>query len=186
MLTFDCQVRYPSPKFYAYFSYVNRESLKSETVLDDESFYVSAFNIATIPSKNDKGWSWNIRTEYSFISNAEDKEKLKNGEPLSIEFSELINNDIGYVVDYVKKMKLSPELCMDFKVFNSDGEIKSYTDWGKLVIHLIGPNKYEKVTVVAYMDMNFINTKIIEIKEYGTHRVQPTNTMINTMTYNKE
>ena len=63
-------MRFPTPKFYAYYSLKVRDNIQC-TTLDKASALTSLMNASRIPPHNEKGWQWNIKSEYEFTDEKE-------------------------------------------------------------------------------------------------------------------
>ena len=89
-ISFDTNVRFPSPKFYAYYSLKVRDNVQC-TTLDKASAITSLMNASRIPPHNEKGWQWNIKSEYEFTDEKEIQD-IKDGKLMSIKFHGLIGD----------------------------------------------------------------------------------------------
>lgn len=183
-VNFDCQVRYPSPKFYAYYSIIKRESIKAVSKLDEHSFVISELNVSRIPSKNEKGWEISIESNYTF--DKKELIKIKNKEKISIDFIDLVKyNNIKNIIESTKELALNPEIFMDLKIFGTQEELEFSIDWINYKINFTKPYPYENIIIVIYLDLKYFNDKNIELNKYGENRVQPSNTKFNRVAYNK-
>lgn len=171
-VSFDCQVRFPSPKFYAYYTMVEKESLKKIRKLDAKSFAISVEEINKIPSKDEHGWNWNVKTEFMFNSDEEIEKIKQGGKGLSIHFEELIGN-LRDVIDYTKSIAISPDIFLNIKVFNFDKIVKSHIDWNKYEIVFDEPIESCKCVLIIYMDSLYFNETITKMRHYEKNRIQP-------------
>lgn len=177
-VTFDAQVRFPSPKFYAYYSIIERESIKSIIKIDDGLFIQRSTNMARIPEIDEHGWQWTVHTDYQFNSPQELSIIKKKQLGLKIGFKELIG-DLRDVIDYTKSIALTPELFLDIKVFNYDKIVKTHIDWQTYTIHIDQPVESSKCFLIIYMDNAYVHDKIAEIRHYKDNsRIQPSNNRI--------
>ena len=177
-VTFDCQVRFPSPKFYAYYSIVERESIKSIIKIDNGLFIQCSTNMAKVPEVDEHGWQWTVHTEYEFNSAKELSIIKKKELGLEIKFDELLG-DLRDVIDYTKSIAISPEVFLDIKVFNFDKIVKTHVDWQEYAIHIDQPVESKKCFLIIYMDNAYVHEKLSEIKHYtDSVRIQPSNNRI--------
>ena len=177
-VTFDCQVRFPSPKFYAYYSIVERESIKSIIKIDDGLFIQCSTNMARVPEVDEHGWQRSLHTIYNFNTSQELSMIKRKEIGLKIEFKELLG-DLRDVIDYTKSIAISPEVFLDIKVFNFDKIIKTHIDWQEYTIYIDQPVESKKCFLIIYMDNAYVHDKLSEIKHYADNiRIQPSNNRI--------
>lgn len=175
-ISFDCQVRFPTPKFYAYFSMKQRDDISCISKLDESSFVVTVTSLSNVPEKNDKGWRWNLRTEYEFTED-QDIEDLKAGKLMHIDFAELMG-DFKDVIDATKHIAISPDVFLDIRVYSFYKLAKCSVDWQKYRINILEPIESAKCYIIIYMDTQYFNEQLINIKEYDKYRIAPTDTNI--------
>lgn len=176
-IEFECQVRFPTPKFYAYYTMIQRETIKKITQIDKTSFAIAIEDIGKIPSKDEHGWDWNLRTEYEFNTTKEIAIIKSKKLGLKIEFDELIGN-LRDVIDYTKSIAISPEIFLNIKIFNFDKIVKSHVDWNTYTIFIDEPVESMKTIILVYMDNLYFNETLIKMKDFGKHRLQPTDNNI--------
>lgn len=176
-ITFSSQVRFPSPKFYAYYSIIARESIKSMVKIDNGLFIQTVTNLAKVPEIDEHGWQWNIHTEYNFDTPKE-LNIIKHKElGLDIKFDELLG-DLRDVIDYTKSIALSPEVFLNIKVFNYDSIIKSHIDWINYIIYIDEPVESAKCFLIIYIDNAYMNENLSNIRNYSENRIQPSNNVV--------
>lgn len=176
-IEFECQVRFPTPKFYAYYTMIQRETIKKITQIDKSSFAIAIEDIGKIPSKDEHGWDWNLRTEYEFNTTKEISLIKSKKLGLKIEFDELIGN-LRDVIDYTKSIAISPEIFLNIKIFNFDKIVKSHVDWNTYTIFIDEPVESMKTIILVYMDNLYFNETLIKMKDFDKHRLQPTDNNI--------
>lgn len=171
---FSCQVRFPAPKFYAYYSIKPRKQLFCMSKLDEKSFGVMVSSLAKVPIKNDKDWNRAVETEYVF---SEDERKaMQLGALMDIPFKELLG-DISDVADSVKSMALSPEIFLDIKVYSYFKQVPIEVDWINYKIHL--KDKVNgAIYIIIYMDGQYYVEHQAVLKNYRGTRIQPTDQYI--------
>lgn len=176
-IEFECQVRFPTPKFYAYYTMIQRETIKKITQIDKSSFAIAIEDIGKIPSKDEHGWDWNLRTEYEFNTTKEISLIKSKKLGLKIEFDELIGN-LRDVIDYTKSIAISPEIFLNIKIFNFDKIVKSHVDWNTYTVFIDEPVESMKTIILVYMDNLYFNETLIKMKDFDKHRLQPTDNNI--------
>ena len=175
-VSFDCQVRFPSPKFYSYLSLKDRSNVTCISNLDNKSFGILVSSPAKIPLINNKGWERKLETMYKFDTK-EEIEKIKNKELLSIDFHEMIG-DIRDAIELTKSRAINPDVFLDIRLYNYYKEIPCIIDWYKMRIDLQYPISSTDCCIVVYMDTKYYIELINVLKEYNKTRVQPSNTNI--------
>lgn len=176
---FDCQVRFPSIKFFAYYCMKVRESIECKARLDASSFLVTISNFAKIPSKNDRGWQWNLQSEYDF-NDPKDEEKIRNKELMSIQFDSLVG-DLRTVIDYTKSIAISPEAFLDIRVYNGFKFVPISIDWRTYTMKFLTPIDSIKCYIIVYMDNEYFHNIISAVKKYKETRVQPSDIILEKM-----
>ena len=174
-VSFDCQVRFPAPKFYAYYSFRQFEMIRSMTKLDEHSFIVANTCLAKIPAKNDKGWQWLTRTDYDF--DKEEEKEIKAGKLMHIDFRELIG-DLRDVIDMTKSMALSPDSFLEIKVYSGYKFVSTRIDWQQYRINMLEPILSSHCYLVIYMDTEYYHDALENYNEYSKYRIQMSDTNI--------
>lgn len=169
-VSFECEVRFPSVLFYAYYSMVKRESINSFTQLDAKSILFTTTSLCNIPDKNAKGWNWLYRKTCT-LNDKEEVRKIKNGELLDIDLLPLLNNDLITLIEYNKSIYLNPELFMDIKAFNFTKQIPINIDWNSMKLKFTEALDTQEVYIVFYVDMNYVNQMNILFKKMYSTRI---------------
>lgn len=175
-ISFDCTVRFPTPKFYAYFSMHQRDDITCVSKLDQQSFLVAVTALSNVPEKNSKGWRWNLRTEYEFTEE-QDIEDLKAGKLMHIDFAELMGS-FKDVIDATKRIAISPDVFLDIRVYSFYKLAKCSVDWQNYRINILEPIESAKCYIIIYMDTQYFNEQLINIQEYEKHRIATTDSNI--------
>lgn len=170
-LSFDAQVRFPTPKFYAYYSMNHWQTVRSITRVDKEYYLKRCFSFSRVPNKNENGWPWMANTEYVFQGKEVDMIKAKK--LMHIDFYELIGN-LRDLIDYTKSLALSPALFLDIRVYNFTHYVKTEIDWVHYRINFLEPIESERCYLIIYMDQQYVNEKLIDLKNYKNERINPT------------
>ena len=177
-ITFDAQVRFPAPKFYAYYSIIARENVKSIHQISSGMYIQTVTNLSRVPEKDEHGWQWTVHTEYAFNGKEEiDDIKHKRFDRLKICFDELIG-DLRTVIDYTKSIAISPEVFLNIRLYSFDKLVKTHIDWQTYTIHIDEPIESANCYLIIYMDNNYMNEQISNIREYDKHRIQPSDNQI--------
>ena len=171
MLSFDCLVRFPTPKFYAYYSMKHWRNIRAVLPEDSETYITRCFDLSKVPKSNENGWPWMATSTYIFQGREVDD--IKKGKLMHIDFHEMIGT-IRDLIDYMKNIALSPSAFIDIRVFNYTNYIKTNIDWQHYTINFEEPIISEKCYLVIYLDNKFINEKTIELKNYDKQRINPT------------
>ena len=174
-VSFECQVRFPSPKFYAYYSIHERKSMVCATKLDENSFGIIVSSLAKVPEKNEKGWSRKVETLYRFQD--KEVEDIKNKKLMSIEFKDLIG-DLRDAIDMTKSLAISPEIFLDMRVYNMFRRVSITIDWINYKIQFNEPISSAECCIVLYIDGNYYADTMNVVKEYSKTRISSNDTQI--------
>ena len=174
-VSFDTNVRFPTPKFYAYYSLKLRDNIQC-TTLDKASALTSLMNASRIPPHNEKGWQWNIKSEYEFTDEKEVQD-IKDGKLMKIKFDGLIG-DLRDIIDYTKSIAISPEVFLDIKIYNSFEFVDTEIDWMNFEIKFKQPLKSTMCYFIIYIDNNYLNEHLTQLRRYMDQRVNPSHNEI--------
>ncbi|MGL5749583.1 MAG: hypothetical protein ACRCXT_03575 [Paraclostridium sp.] len=164
MIEFNATLKIPAPFFYTYYSEKDHNIVNTSTV--DNTIGLYTINIPRIPTSNNKGWQTYLTTECY----EDDKTK-----PLSIEFKELIENtDLDKIISHHIDTHLSPEIFIDFKLFNNGKEVEYSIDWRSLTILTNDCLDEAITTIVIYVDFKYMVDCNIEINELYSNRISKT------------
>lgn len=156
----NIEVRFPSPKFYAYYSMSKQEYIKAPNA--DGSYSLYALTASKIPKVNDKGWRQYLSTDYVEKNLSEEKE--------IIHFDELMG-DLREVIDYVKGQYLSPSVFVEFKLFNDSKEIDLDTNWNEYTITTKTPLEKKASFLVIYVDLNYFHEMNMQLHDNKNDRI---------------
>ena len=106
-VSFDTNVRFPTPKFYAYYSLKLRDNIQC-TTLDKASALTSLMNASRIPPHNEKDGNGISNLNMSLLMKKKFK-ILKMVKLMKIKFDGLIG-DLRDIIDYTKSIAISPEV----------------------------------------------------------------------------
>lgn len=173
---FTVELRFPSIKFYSYYSLITRENIKCIKKIDADSFIVAMTNLSKIPTKDEHGWQWSMQRDYSFEENELDM--IKNKQLVSINFKECVEELID-VINYTRSIAISPEAFINIKIFCDIKEIPISIDWKNYTIHFKELVDSGKCKLVLYMDNNYFHTQVTNLKDYDKHRIQKSDIKMN-------
>lgn len=156
----DCQLRFPVPQFYAYYTdhtIVLEKKLKRELL--------GLYNLSDVyqtPEVNDKQWGLLMDTEWE-----NDEYYLDE-----IEFKELIDGvTFKKVLEHTRNIGLSPAIFMDIHLYNNFKEIPIEIDWEnyKIIVKSVLESKFSKIAI--YADKLYINEQLLQIEKMYDSRV---------------
>lgn len=167
-LEMRCEVRMPSPKLFVLFSYDEFDSMVYRDNMR-EALIITDLVLTPIPSKNKNGW--NILLDGIFESDKPD-------EILKISLYDMFQGDkerpltnILESIKYCKERRISPEIFLDIKVFNTMKEVETYVNWETMTLYTRNPIHNPKSKVVVYTDNKFINNAMIIQRDYMKNRM---------------
>ena len=155
-LEFSAEVRFPAPKLYAYYS--NNEH-KLHVVYGAwyqpygpvSSCYT--FKGTPIPDKNEYGWPLFMYTTYE-----SDEEDL--GKPLHIDFSELLEGDVGACIKDCLSKGISPSIFCNMTFYNGAEYIYGKLDWNTLTFDSDMLIRHPGTFIGIYIDNDFVSNFI--------------------------
>jgi hypothetical protein len=114
------------------------------------------------PEVNSIGWDKFTVAEYDV-----DEEDLNTC--IDIDFAEFFKgHDLERLINYTKKIAVSPSIFMDFIIFNDGRELEYDMDWQTMICHLKQPITSCRTPIGIYCDKKYINETIIFLNELDT------------------
>jgi len=168
VVQFDCAVRFPTPKFYAYYSLEQHELIRGQNM--DGTYTVYELCMTKVPQVNNKGW--NRFVTFDFMQSEEEyNAKL----PLEIDLKELFTSGSGKlkeVADYTKSLFLSPSVFIDIKLFNNFEEVPLSIDWGTYTLKSNEVLTNAMSFIAIYVDLKYVNEQQITANNYKGSRIK--------------
>lgn len=164
IIEMNVTLKMPTTKMFTYYSLEEHDKIQNVETVDNTGVGLYSIKIPTIPEKNDKGWNEYLSTEYY--------EENKN-KPLCIKFSELFEgSDIEKVINYNKKLHISPSMFLEFKLFNNGDEIKYTLDWDDMTIETESIMKDDVTNISVYVDIEYLTKQITNIDDMYKDRLR--------------
>lgn len=148
----SAEVRFPAPKMYAYYSN-NAHELQSvygawyQPYGPISSCYT--FKASIIPDTNRYGWPLFMSTTYE-----DDDDTISK--PLNIDFSNLLEGDIGECIKDCLSKGVSPSIFCDAVFYNGGEYIEGTFDWSSLSFTSKSIVKTPATYIGLYIDNNYI------------------------------
>ena len=160
IIDFNVDVRFPSPKFYAYYSISVKETIEAANY--DGSYGIYNLAISKVPKTNSKGWPVLLSTDYvdDVISNTVSV----------IKFDDLLG-DLRQIMDHTKSQYLSPSLFIEFKLFNNAKEIGLDVNWNDYTITTKEVLEKMKSFIVIYVNLEYMNEQNLILKDSKNERI---------------
>lgn len=169
IVSFDTEVRFPAPKYYAYFSADIHEKIASATY--GGGFNIYEFTLCNIPAQNDKGWMQYVDWEWM-----EDDEIYKQKQPSTIELEEVLSGiDDGRFVQMIKdsiKSYMAPEAFLELKLYNDNKMQDCTVDWNTFTLKSKTVLTAQISHLVLYIDLRHKNEYEITKRKMLTQRVE--------------
>lgn len=170
-LEMTAEVRFPAPKFYAYYTDHARDFTMVYSAWRQPNGIVSAFYTfkgIDVPQKNALGWDKYLETTYE-----DDPENINK--PLSIDLSELFNErELGETVRHCIRQGISPSIFVDVYAINGGEHPKGNMDWNTMTYTTSTPVRSNNSYIVIYVDMMYINNYIAQNRDYKEDRLSHT------------
>ena len=165
------EVRFPAPKFYAYYTDRARDFKTVYSAWRQPSGIVSAFYTfkgLEVPERNSLGWEKYLETSYE-----DDPENINN--PLSIDLSEIFNErELGETIRHCLKQGISPSIFVDIFVINGGEHQNGTMDWSTMTYKTETPVRSNNSYIAFYIDMMYINNYIAQNRDANENRLQHT------------
>lgn len=166
-LELSVEVRFPAPKMYAYYS---DNAHKLQTVYGAwyqpngpiSSCYT--FKGTVIPDTNRYNWPLFMSTTYE-----EDTDIIDN--KLSIDFSELLEGDIGNCIKDCLSKGISPAIFCDIIFYNGGEYINGNFNWEDLTFESTNPVRSAGTYIGVYVDNDFVADYIMKETNGYTNRI---------------
>ena len=163
----SCEVRFPAPRMYAYYSKGTHElrtiySAWEQTEGSPLTLYT--FKAIPIADENRYGWPLYMHTQY-------EQSLTEKGKVLHMDLHELVEGDVGEVIKMCLCDGLSPSLFFDMLVINGGEIVKGVMDWESLTFTSHYPVRSLASYIGIYLDMNYINTMLMNKREFEKDRV---------------
>ena len=165
----NCEVRFPAPKMYAYYS---DNSHNLNTVYG--AWYQPNGPITTcytfkgvdIADKNRYGWPLFMSTTYE----DDDPDTINNF--ISIEFSDLLEGEIGECIKDCLNKGLSPAIFCDILFYNGGELVNGKFNWETLTFKSTDRVRSVATYIGVYCDKEFLNDFIISKNNADKNRLQ--------------
>lgn len=167
-LEMTAEVRFPAPKFYAYYTDHARDFTTVYSAWKQPNGIVSAFYTfkgIDVPEKNKLGWDKYLETSYE-----DDPENINK--PLSIDLSELFNErELGETIRSCIKQGISPSIFVDVFAINGGEHPAGRMNWDTMTYTTESPVRSNNTYLAIYVDMMYINNYIAQNRDYKDDRL---------------
>lgn len=156
---FNVEVEMTAPYCYTYFSQKDQEFINKAPVCLDPMIVVSSVIKTELPPEDENHWAMLTYTEYEV-------DDFDVGTKLEIPLKDYFDGtDLGRIIDYTQRIGVSPEVFLNFGVYN-EGQNKKYKmDWGKMICNLEEEITTNRSIIAIYCDMKYVNNTIIYLDE---------------------
>ena len=158
----SAEVRFPAPKMYAYYSDNAHKLQKVYGAWYQPHGPISTcytFKGHDVPDTNRYGWPLYLSTTYE-----SDENKLN--QLLEVDFSELLEEDIGDCIEDCLSKGLSPAIFCDLIFFNGGEYITGKFDWEKLIFTSNKPVRSLGTYIGLYCDKDYLSDYILSKTGY--------------------
>lgn len=163
----NCEVRFPAPRMYAYYSKGEHNLSKVYTSWENhDGNPVTMYTFKAIPiNENNKyGWPLYLKTEY-------EQSIHEKGTNLVMDMSALIQKDIGECIQNCFDQGISPAIFLDLLVINGGEVVTGTMDWETFTFTSNNPPRDLHSFVGIYVDTNYLNTFIGNKRGFYEDRV---------------
>ena len=170
-LELTAEVRFPAPKFYAYYTDNSKDFTTVFSSWRQPSGIVSAFYTfkgTDVPNENQYHWPKYLETTYE-----DDPENINM--TLSIDMKDLLmERELGDTIRHCIETGISPSIFCDILVINGGEYISGNIDWSTLIYTSNSPVRSPNCYIAIYIDMMFINDYISCTRDAKNNRLQTT------------
>lgn len=172
----QCEVRFPAPKMYAYYS---DNAHKLDTIYgvwyqpNGPISTCYTFKGTEIPDTNKYHWPLYLKTTYE-----EDESKLN--QPLEVEFAPLLEKDVGDCIKQCLEEGVSPAIFCDVVFYNCAEYVAGKMDWENLKFTSYNPVRNIGTFIGIYVDKAYLNNYIMQKNDSMSNRLQPAEKDIRT------
>ena len=182
-LEWTCEVRFPAPKMYAYYS--DNEHHLQEIY---GSWYQPGGPITTcytfkgieIPDKNKNCWPMYMSTTYEDSDFDPDKPDI-----LTIDISSLLQGDIGDCIQNCINRGISPSIFFDMMIFNGGEYVTGKMNWSTFKFTSDKEVKQNSSYIGIYVDTSFLGDFIVKKSEGDTSRLHSSKEQYHEQEYNQ-
>ena len=163
-IEFNLEVEMTAPYCYTYFSQKDMHNyLNAGPIISNSSVAIMQASLTTIPPEDRNHWPLlTTPTEYGV-------DECDIGKPLDIDFKELFaGTEIGMIIDYNKRIAISPAIFLNFIMFNDSKQLNYTMDWNNMVAHIEEGINVDRTIIGIYVNMKYVNDTKIFLKELDT------------------
>lgn len=163
----ECEVRFPAPRMYAYYS-KGVHNLKAVYSAWDQPSNNPAtiYTFKAIPIANENRFGWPI-----YMSTQYDQPIVEKGKILTMDCTELVEGDVGELIKDSIAQGLSPSIFFDMLVINGGEIVKGCMDWETLTFTSYNPVRTLASYIGIYLDMDYVNTALANRRGFAEDRV---------------
>lgn len=150
----ETEVRFPAPRMYAYYSKGVHDLKKVYSAWDNHDgapVTLCTFKAIPIQEENKYGWPLYMSTQY-------EQSILEKDKPLVMDCSQLVEGEVGEVINYCMETGVSPSIFFDMCIINGGELVKGTIDWKNMVFKSNLPVRTLGSFVGIYLDTNYMNT----------------------------
>jgi hypothetical protein len=152
---------------YAYYSRGDHKLKTVYTAWDQpDGSPVTLYTFKAIPLANENkyGWPLYMHTQY-------DQSIVDKGKPLVMDCSELIEGDVGEIINDTIAQGLSPSIFFDMCVVNGGEVVKGNMNWESLTFTSLYPVRSLASFIGIYLDSNYVTTMLANKRGFAEDRV---------------
>lgn len=160
---------FPCPSFYIYYSKFEDNIPIGEMPTKIETGLAAyAIKITKFADVDEHGWNLTMTT---------DIEEDDHSKMLEIDLEWLFKsdndyNDIYKMIQYCKDNYISPEVFINFKMFNMGDPVPIMVNWNQMVIRATTPLKGDINSLAIYLNYGYINEQLAVMEKYYEKRLE--------------
>lgn len=162
---------FPCPNFYLYYSEYKDDIPKGLEVKDQTTNNIAAsyaLKLTRFPDLDEHGWN------FAMSCDIDEKDHSKT---LSIDLEWLFQtdedyNDILMLIKYCKEMMISPNIFLNFKLYNMGDPIPCRVDWGRMELFTNTFVRGDINSLAIYINYQFLNEQLVSMEKYYKDRIR--------------
>lgn len=160
---------FPCPDFYLYYSEYKDDiavGTPDPNIRDTMAAY--AIKITRFPDVDEHGWNLSMTT---------DIEEKDHSKPLEVDLGWLFQSDNDYndilnMINYCKSVFISPDIFLNFKLYNLGDPVPCHVDWEKMILYTNSIVTSDINNFAIYVNYGFLNEQLVVMEDYYKNRIE--------------
>lgn len=168
-MRFTCT--FPCPHFYIYYSEYKNDIPHGIEAKDQRTNNIMAsyaLKMTQFPDLDEHGWN------FAMSCDIDEKDHSK---PLHIDLNWLFQSDSDYneilmMIKHCKEMMISPDIFLNFKLYNMGDPIPCRIDWNKMELFTNTVLRGDINSLAIYVNYQYMNEQLVVMEKYYDERIK--------------